>query len=167
MNEDNTDLADDAKVAFFNYALNTLSSRVDVTCNGTIVSTPSDTYPYKAFLEKELTFSKSAKKTQFQRELYASDIAGRLDKIDIAGPHVNTGFNSRRKACVKSNLLTLRGSLHLNILMPERLLLNRVGLRIKLSRSKLTFCLHGDANYKVKITKATFHISQVDIAPGI
>ena len=51
--------------------------------------------------------------------------------------------------------------------MQKRLLRNCVGLRIKLSRSKSAFCVHSDKDFQVKITKATLHIREVDVAPTI
>jgi len=37
-------------------------------------------------------------------------------------------------------------------------MLNEVGVKIKLIRSKDTFCLMGDANYNVKITHASLFV---------
>jgi len=44
-------------------------------------------------------------------------------------------------------------------------MLNEVGEKIKLIRSRDTFCLMGDANYKVKITHASLFAGKVKVMP--
>jgi len=44
-------------------------------------------------------------------------------------------------------------------------MLNEVGVKIKLICSKDTFCLMGDANYKVKITYASLFVRKVKVMP--
>ena len=46
-------------------------------------------------------------------------------------------------------------------------MLNEVGVKIKLIRSKDTFCLMGHANYKVKITHASLFVRKVKVMPSV
>jgi len=46
-------------------------------------------------------------------------------------------------------------------------MLNEVGVKIKLIRSKDEFCLMGDANYKVKITHASLFVRKVNVMPSV
>jgi len=45
--------------------------------------------------------------------------------------------------------------------------LNEVGAKIKVIRSKDTFCLMGDAHYKVKITHASLFVRKVKLMPSV
>lgn len=168
-NADGTNLAAGAKVAFENYALHTLFSRVDVTVNGKVISTPSEAYPYKVALEKDLSFKPSAKKTQFEREIYAPNTPGLQEnlELDVTKAH-NSGFVTRNKITATSAEVFLRGQIHFDLFMQERLLPNRVGVRVKLSRSKPEFCLLADGNtYKVKILEAVLEVTTVDLSPTV
>ena len=168
-NGDGTALAADERVAFENYALHNLFSRVDVSINGKVISTPSETYPYKVVLEKDLSFKASAKTTQFQREIYAKNTPGNLELtvVDPANAH-NSGFLERKKLTATSTEVHLRGQLHVDLFMQERLLPNRLAVRVKLSRSKPEFCLLGVVKaFKVKILEAVLETTSVELSPSI
>jgi len=61
----------------------------------------------------------------------------------------------------------MMGRLHADIFFQDRYMLNKVGVKIKLIRSKDTFCLMGDANYKVKITHASLFVRKVKVMPSV
>ena len=57
-------LAGDAAVGPINLFLHSLFSQVDISLNGTFVTTSTNTYPYRAMLETLLSYGEDAKKTQ-------------------------------------------------------------------------------------------------------
>ena len=77
MNSDGSDFKADAIVGFINYPLHAVFSQVDVYLNEKLITVASNTYPFKAYIEKLLCYNSHAKKTQFSSELYAKDTPGK------------------------------------------------------------------------------------------
>jgi len=92
---DGTDLAADVAVAPVNLSLHSIFSQVDVSLNGTLISSSTSTYPYRAMLETLLTYGEDAKKSQLSAELFYKDDAGEMDTT-ITAP---AGGTSRTRAC--------------------------------------------------------------------
>ena len=58
-------------------------SQVEVTLNGTPISSSTNTYPYRSMLETLLSYEKDAKKSQLTSELFYKDEAWRMDETVI------------------------------------------------------------------------------------
>lgn len=70
-----------------NNILHSLFTEIDVTLNGKIISPGTDTYPYKAYLEKLLSYRSNTLETQMKScSLWEKDTAGHMDdaKLDAA-----------------------------------------------------------------------------------
>jgi hypothetical protein len=74
---DNTDLAADSVAAPTNLFLHSLFSPVDVSLNGTQITSPTNTYPYRAMIETLLSFGSDAKMSQLTSALFYKDKAGK------------------------------------------------------------------------------------------
>jgi len=59
----------------------------------------------------------------------------------------------------------MMGRLHADIFFQDRYMLNEVGVKIKLIRSKNAFCVMG--NGKVVITHASLFVKKVEIMPSV
>jgi len=90
--QNGNNLAADAVVSPVNLFLQSLFSQVDISLNGTLVTTASDTYGYRAYIEMLLSYGDDAKKTQLTSSLYYKDEVGKFDNRDLAGDNVNPGF---------------------------------------------------------------------------
>jgi hypothetical protein len=67
-----------------NNILHSLFSEIDVSLNGKVVTPGADTYPYKAYLEKLLSYSPDTLKTQMKAcTLWEKDTAGHMDELRI------------------------------------------------------------------------------------
>ena len=64
------DAADDNLVAPVNNWLHTLFSQVDISLNNTNISTSTNTYGYRSFLETMLNYGKDCKDTQMGLSMY-------------------------------------------------------------------------------------------------
>ena len=64
-----TPLNPDNAVAPVNTWLHWLFSQVDVYLNGTLVTPSTNTYPYRAYIEKLLSYGSEAKETQLTSQL--------------------------------------------------------------------------------------------------
>lgn len=167
-NADGTNLAADAPVGLINYPLNTLFSQCDVVLGDRLISQSSATHPYRAMIETLLNYSEATLKAQFSAGLFYKDTAGEMDSVVITnGP--NLGLNKRGAFTARSRELHLLGALHTDILFSERLLLNSVDLRIKLSRASDAFCLMcaADTTFKLVILGASLFVKKVTVSPAV
>ncbi|XP_060890768.1 uncharacterized protein F54H12.2-like [Labrus mixtus] len=167
-NADGTNLVVDAPVGLINYPLNTIFSQCDIILGDRLISQSSATHPYRAMIEALLNFSEATLQTQFSSGLFYKDTAGSMDSVvTVNGP--NRGLRSRAEFTEHSRELHLLGPLHADILFSERLLLNSVDLRIKLTRVSDSFCLMGAANstFRLKILGAALFMKKVTVSPPV
>jgi len=165
--DNGNNLAADAEVGPVNLFLHSLFSQVDISLNGILITSSTNTYPYRAMLETLLSYGEDAKTSQLTSALYYKDIAGKMDSIDFAAANVNSGLGTRRNLACESRVIDMMGRIHADIFFQDRYMLNEVGVKIKLIRSNSAFCLMGDAAYKVKITHASLFVRKVKLMPSV
>jgi len=164
---DGTNLAADAAVGPVNLFLHSLFSQVDISLNGTLITASTNTYPYRAMLETLLTYGEDAKRSQLTTSLFYKDRAGRMNSVDFAEDgDTNDGLVKRRAFVRESRTFDMMGRLHADIFFQDRYMLNEVGVKIKLVRSKDSFCLMGAAS-KVKIMHASLFVRKVKLTPSV
>ena len=147
--------------------LHSLFSQMDISLNGTLITSSTNTYPYRAMVETLLSYGMDAKTFQLTSALYYKDTASNMDSMDFENENaVNKGLAARRHMARESRAIDMMGRFHVDI-SQDRYMLNEVGVKIKLIRSKDTFCLMGDANYKVKITHASLFVRKVKVMPSV
>ncbi|XP_050795728.1 uncharacterized protein F54H12.2-like [Gopherus flavomarginatus] len=164
---DGTELAADAEVGLVNYPVASIFSQLDVTLGDRLVSQSNNCYPYRAFIESVLNYSDDTLATQFSAGLFYKDTAGQHEKTVLDGE--NLGFVKRAKLTAQSRTVELLGHLHSDLFFQEKLLLNGVDVKIKLTRSKDAFCLMGSAaeGFKLRIVSASLFVKKVRVAPGV
>jgi len=162
---DGTDLAADAAVNPVNLFLHSLFSQVDISLNGTLITASTNTYPYRAMLETLLSYGSDAKTSQLTSALYYKDQATRMDTTDIAAAAANSGLLARRAHTSESREFDMMGRLHADIFFQDRYMINEVGVKIKLIRSKDSFCLMGAG--KVVILHASMFVRKVKLMPSV
>ena len=163
-----TNLAADAAVGPTNLFLHSLFSQVDISLNGTLITQSTNTYPYRAMLETLLSYGEDAKKSQLTSALFYKDQAGTMDSIVVAGENVaarNDGLMKRRSIASQSRAFDMMGRLHADIFFQDRYMLNEVGVKIKLVRSKNAFCVMGAG--KAVITHASLFVRKVKLMPSV
>ncbi|XP_030435233.1 uncharacterized protein F54H12.2-like [Gopherus evgoodei] len=164
---DGTELAADAEVGLVNYPVASIFSQLDVTLGDRLVSQSNNCYPYRAFIKSVLNYSDDTLATQFSAGLFYKDTAGQHEKTELDGE--NLGFVKRAKLTAQSRTVELLGHLHSDLFFQEKLLLNGVDVKIKLTRSKDAFCLMGSAaeGFKLRIVSASLFVKKVRVAPGV
>lgn len=165
---DGTSLLDKEPVAPINLFLHSLFSQVDVSLNERIISSATNTYPYRAYIETLLNYGEDAKKTLLTCECFYKD--NNLSVNDPLLENGNKGLKKRYELTCKSQTLDMIGQLHCDIFQQNRLMLNLVDLKIKLTRSKPEFCLLSSstkAEYKVDLEHASLFIRKVKVSPGV
>jgi hypothetical protein len=164
-NEDGTNLAEDAVVGPVNNWLHSLFSQVDVFPNGKLISSPSQTYAYRAYIETQLNYDTPAKCSQLTTRLYYKDLAGKMD-----GFTANTTGMSKRMALTKSSAtVELMGNIHHDLFNQDRFLLNGVEMRVKFIKTKDAFNLMSKdgAAMKSKITDAQLLVRKVRVNSSV
>ena len=103
-----TNLTEDDKVTPVNNWGKSLFSQVDVSLNGKLVSSPSNTYAYRAYIETLLTFGKAYKKTFLTNSMWYKDTAGHMNNLWDE----NVGTTKRNNLTAHGNKLDMIGYIH-------------------------------------------------------
>lgn len=167
---DGTDLGAGDSVAPVNLFLQSMFSQCEVSLNERLVSPSSTNYPYRAYLETVLNYSREAKESQLTTSLFYKDTAGQHDNADVTADPRNAGLVKRHQFSSRSKIIDMTGPLHADIFMQDRMLLNGIDIKVKLTPSKPEFCLMSpepDADYKVVITHAVLLVRRVRVNPSI
>ncbi|XP_062980760.1 uncharacterized protein F54H12.2-like [Elgaria multicarinata webbii] len=168
VNPDGTNLAVNEEVGLVNYPIASLFSQLDVTLGDRLISQSNNSYPYRGYFEAVLNYSQATLETQFSTALFFKDIAGEHESADLEGD--NTGFIRRANLTAQSRKIDLLGHLHSDLFFQEKLLLNGVDVKIKLTRSKDAFCLMSDVAdrpFKLQIVAASLFVKKVRVPPGV
>lgn len=153
------------KVAPVNLFLHSLFSQVDLYLNDKMVTSATNLYSYRSYLETVLNYSPPAKQSQLSASLWSTDSAGAMDDLTFER---NDGAKVRIKYandCVKS--FEMLGPLHLDMCFQEKLLPNGVSLKIRMIRNKPAFYLMSDTgeDYTFDFEKVCMYVRKVVLSP--
>lgn len=162
---DGTNLIADDKVVTgpVNNWMHSLFSQVEVSLNGKLISSPSHTYGYRAYIETLLNFGSSAKKTHLTSRLWYKDTAGKFNDFKD-----NDGLVKRSSFIKGSKTVDLMSSIHHELFASDKLLINGVEMRLKFHLNKDAFHLMSeDTSVKTHILDATLFVRKVRIKPEL
>ena len=129
----------DSNVVPVNNFLHSMFNSVDLYLNNKLISSNSDTYPYRAYIEN-LSYNADSKPTHLKASvLWVEDTADQFDTPNHDG--VNVGLQTRMAAISQSKTAELFGRLHLDVFQQEKYLPNGIEIRLRLNRSSPNFCL--------------------------
>src|SRR5208282_5672827 len=91
------DMEDGDQVGPVNNFMHSMFSQIDVSLNGTLITSSTNTYPYRAYIENLLSYGPDAKESQLTAYLLYKDTAGKLDVSDpdVAVADANIGLKKR------------------------------------------------------------------------
>jgi len=168
-NGDNMENAD--QVGPVNNFIHSLFSEVEISLNGTIISASTGTYPYRAYIENLLNYGSEAKQSQLTSELFYKDTSG---KMDVNNPlaeaaNANAGLATRAGFTNRNGIVDMMGKIHSDIFYIDRYMMNEVNVKLKLSRSKDSFCLMwaGETAFRVAIVSASLFVRKVKLSPSV
>ncbi|KAM3848300.1 uncharacterized protein F54H12.2-like [Vipera latastei] len=118
-------------------------------------------------IELILNFGGDALGTQFTAGGFYKDDSDLMEStLTAAG---NSGFKARARQTAGSRKWDLLGPLHSDLFFQDRLLINGVDVKVKLTRSRNEFCVmkDGNENYKVQLLAASLFVKRVKVAPGV
>ncbi|XP_060118366.1 uncharacterized protein F54H12.2-like [Heteronotia binoei] len=166
--EDGTDFDRNTRVSLVNYPITSIFSQLDVTLGDRLTSQSHNAYSYGGFIEAVLNYSNDTLNTQFSAGLFYKDTAAQHESAALDGD--NKGFVKRAALAAGSRKIDLLGQLHSDLFFQQKLLLNGVDVKIKLTRSKHAFCLMADdlnRGCKLNILSASLFVKKVRVAPGV
>ena len=160
---DNTH-SENASMAPVNLRFHSLFRQLDLRqLNYALVATSGDTYPYRAYLVKLLSYGRDAKETWFNHlESWCTDKDFNCDAQD------NTCLLNPWNTILYSQPFDFKGHLHSNTILQERLLPNNVNVLLVLSRNGPAFHLKDSVRksaYHVRIEDAVFEVCKVEVPP--
>ena len=166
---DGSNLPDGALVGPVNNFLHSLFSQVDVYFNQRPVSASSGGYAYRAFFETLLNYSQDAKDSHLTCALWYNDTAGKMDTAMTTTTCPNKGLDKRKSFTEKSKVVDMIGHLHSDVFNQQKCLMNGVEMRVRLVKSKDSFCLmdYGNLNAKIHLIEANLRVFRVKISPNI
>ncbi|KYN13610.1 Uncharacterized protein F54H12.2 [Trachymyrmex cornetzi] len=131
---------DVAKAGPVNHLLHSMFNQIDVYFNQKLVSQPNNAYAYRAYIEALLNYASPAKTSHLTSCLWDADIPVYMDDmLDSSNP--NTALERRAKYIQGNRALDLVGHLHCDVFNQDKFLINGVEVRMRLVRSKDSFCL--------------------------
>jgi hypothetical protein len=164
-------LPDGEQVGPVNLFMHSLFSQVDIKLNDKLITSSSNTYPYRAFIETFLNYGRDAKESQLSSALWYKDTPGEhMESHDPAANGPNAGLSKRSAHTTRSRAVEMIARLHSDIFFQEKLLLNGVGMHVRMVRSSDKFalmCADGGVAYKIKITKAVLRTRKVRLSPDV
>ena len=158
------DLDEDEQVSTVNNIFDSLWSSIRVDVNNTELTDPSSSwYPYKAYLEKLLSYSKSTKENVLNAKGFIQDKAGKFDDVGEGGntpkSSENDGFNARKKMFAKSQWVYFCMNLHIDITTIRKVIPPNIKLTLTLERSPDDFCLLSPVQHRYFIEVSDLKIT--------
>ncbi|XP_018313141.1 uncharacterized protein F54H12.2-like [Mycetomoellerius zeteki] len=139
----------------------------DVAKVGPLVSPPNNAYAYRAYIEALLNYASPAKTSHLTSCLWDADIPSYMDDtLDSSNP--NTALERRAKYIQGNRALDLIGHLHCDVFNQDKFLINGVEVRMRLVRSKDSFCLMESKTLsKIRILDASLLVRRTKISPSV
>ena len=110
-----------------------------------------------------MSFGPARENSQLSVCLWYKDTAGRFDSLE----NCNNGYLKRKGLIATSAEVDMLGKLHLDMCFQQRFLLKGVELKLRLIRSKDTFCLMGDGDFKVLLKEMSLFCRKVQPSDAV
>jgi len=146
-----------------NAFMHSLFSQVEISLNGTPVTTASDTYAYRAYIETLLSYGSDAKESQLSACLFRKDKAGEFDKMDATNP----GMGWRKSFVNGSRSVDMIGCIHADLFFQDRYILNKMNVKIKFIRNRDTFSLIEEHENRIIIESAILYVRKVKLSSAV
>ena len=164
--ENGANLKDTEFVGPVNLIVHSLFEQVDVTLQGKLVSTATNHYQYKAYLQKLLSLGREGKLSQLSTQLWVKDTQPDSDDAKTGDP----ALVSRTKPFLLSKTVHLVSDICHDLFQMDRYLLNQVEIGMKFYQSKPAFYLMTDTinpNFRIDIVDMVLNVCKVQLNPAV
>ena len=140
------DNAANVEIGPINNPLHSIFSNVDIELCGKLISDPNGFYPYRAYIETLLSYSKEPQESLLQIAIWSTDTPWKMAiKDSVGGGATNTGLKARTVFFSKSVEAEMTGRLHADIFHQPKAIPQNTSLKVKLTTSKDSFMLMSGA----------------------
>lgn len=153
-----------------NNLLHSMFSQVDVFFNQKLVSPTNNSYAYRSYIETLLNYAPHAKESHLTAGLWSGygKLASDNHTGDVDEEGVDGGYAARKAIMNNGRVVDLIGHLHCDVFNQEKFLLNGVELRLRLVRSRDSFCImEAEPLHSLHIVETSLLARRVKISPGI
>src|SRR5436190_18682105 len=151
-----------------NHFLHSLFNQVDVYFNQKLVSPPNNAYAYRAYIEALLNYSSLAKTSHLTSCIWEADTSDAMDATPESKSPRNYGLVKRSQYISGGRTIDLLGHIHCDVFNQDKFLINGVEVRVRLARSKDSFCLmEKNSLSKMRILEASLLVRRVKISAGV
>ncbi|XP_046491080.1 uncharacterized protein F54H12.2-like [Neodiprion pinetum] len=132
------------------------------------VSPANNSYAYRAYIETLLNHAPPAKKSHLSSALWYDSEDGVSDVYDADAVGADRGFIERKRIMSNARTVDLIGHLHCDVFNQDKFLINGVELRLRLVRSRDSFCImEAENRHKLHILETSLLVRRMKISPGI
>jgi hypothetical protein len=177
----------DSKVGPINNFLHSMFKNIDVSIENKTISSTNATYPYRAYFETLLNYNSEVKNTHLKASMFSKDSAFDMESVDFdeikakiesnvskrseppstAAKTQNEGLLIRRE-CFLDKSYEMYGKLHLDIFNSNKLLMNNMGIIVKLYKNSNEFCLMGaGTGHTIEIDEIYLNVRKVRVSQEI
>jgi len=169
---DGTNVAADANVGVTNLTLHSLFRNIEMEIgkNRKTITDTTPLYPYRAFFETLLSYSKHVKKTRLLTEGWIEDTVKTFDDFQIDDAGHNAGFKARAANFSTSKTVTLIGRPHLDLFHQDKDIPSGVDVVIRLIPAMNAFVIKkhdGAENYRIVILSAKMWIRRKELSQSL
>jgi len=118
-------------------------------------------------IETLLSYSDDIKMSQLTSSLFYKDQAGRMDVVDFGEAARNRGLWNRSRFTRGSHVVDMIARIHADIFFQYQYLLNDVDVKIKLVRSRNSFCVMSTNAFQAKIDSAIMFVRKVKLSSSV
>jgi len=160
-----TAVVDPAVITYapINNFLHSIFDKVTVHLNEVEITSKGSHYPYRAYIESFLGYSRGYKKSIGE--------AAMLTKTDSETSTTDPGWVKRKDKVESSKEFEVAGKLHTELFTQPRFLIPGIDVRIQLHRASDAFCLQcvgsGAQNLKLVILEARLFVKKHTLLPSI
>ncbi|XP_036142112.1 uncharacterized protein F54H12.2-like [Monomorium pharaonis] len=155
------------KVGPVNHLLHSMFNQIDVYFNQKLLSPPNNAYAYCAYIEALLNYASPAKSSHLTTCLWDMDTPGLMD-THVDSATTNNALVRRARYIQAEQELNLLGHLHCDVFNRDKFLINGVEVRMRLVRSKDSFCLmESSSTSKIRILDASLLVRRAKVSPGV
>lgn len=151
-----------------NNLLHSMFNQVDIFFNQKLVSPANNSYAYRAYIETLLNYAPPAKGSHLSCGMWYDSEKSVSDVYNTDSEDADEGFIERKRMMQNATVVDLIGHLHCDVFNQDRFLLNGVELRLRLVRSRDSFCLmEEEPLHTLHIMDTSLLVRRVKISPGI
>ena len=169
--QDGTAIPQEAAVGPVNLLLHSMFANIEMDICGRRISDANNFYPYRAFFETFLTYSKEVQKTRLDTECWKKDTPSHFNDFRIGDNGTNQGFIERVNKFSDSKLVVLNGRPHLDLFHQDKDIPPGCPIFIRLIPAAANFFLKrpeaNQAQYRLQIINIRLWIRTKELAPSL